>query len=178
MHKPLTKKQIRDLNKYNIKNYDYTSNLTVLVLQDVEDPYNVGSIFRSANAFGVKKIYLTGKTPTPPNKYISHNSMGFEKSKEWEYVDNFENAIYELKSESFEIIGIELTKNSTDIFDLNFANKSALILGNETIGIYKKNLALLDKIVHIPMVGKAPSINVATAGAIALSFRLYKMKVE
>lgn len=163
MHKPLTKKQIKDFNRKlssGIKNKDL-----IFILQDVIDPINVGSLFRLADALNAK-LYLTGQTPVPPDKKISMTARGLDRSVKWEYFDTFEGAVNKLRSDKFEIIGLELSENSSLYSEYAYRDKTAVVLGSEAHGIYKKNLDLLDAIVSIPMLGKGPSLNVNVAAAI------------
>jgi len=163
MHKPLSKKEIKDLNE---KFASQVSNKEiVLVLQDVIDPINVGSLFRIADGLGARLI-LTGQTPIPPHKNISMTSRGLERSVDWSYIETFEAAASSLKNDGFKIIGLELAETSKLYSTYKYPNKVALVLGSEAHGIYKKNLDLCDHIVCIPMLGKGPSLNVNVAAAI------------
>ncbi len=165
MSKPLTNTKIKALNKEFSKNIPQDLEL-IFILQDVEDPYNVGSIFRTADACGAG-IILTGNTPTPgKTPEISKNSMGMERKVDWQYYENIEEVIGSLKQNGFDIVGIEVTEDAVSYDEYAYKRRTALVLGNEAIGIYKKNLGLCNKIVYIPMLGKGPSLNVNIAGAI------------
>ncbi|RMD77095.1 TrmH family RNA methyltransferase, partial [Candidatus Dojkabacteria bacterium] len=159
------------------KKYNLENTCTVLVLQDVVDPYNVGAIFRTANAFAVNEILLVGKTPIPPNEQISKNSMGLERSTLWSHHHDFEEVIKNLRSEAFRIVGLELINDSIDINEISFEPKTAFVLGNERVGIYKKNIKQCDVCVHIQMFGKGSSLNVSVAAAIALHARISKLRI-
>ncbi len=176
MFKPLSKTQIRQLNRKSRLTYSIDKFKLILVLQDVENPFNVGSIFRTSSALGVDKIYLLGKTPYPPNDKISINSMGFERSVKWSYFADIFQSLYELKNQGLRLVGLDLCKNSVDINDFNFDCDIALVLGNEVRGIYKKYLSIMDHLVHIPMFGSGPSLNVSIACGIALGIRISKLK--
>lgn len=165
-HKPLSKKQIKILNKAVAEKVDDALEL-VFILQSVEDPINVGSFFRTADAFGVKKVYLTGSTPTPPQNAISMTSRGMERKVNWEYLKKVEDSIKEVRKTKFEIIALELTSDSKIYSNYKFSNRVCLVFGNEASGVFKKTLSLCDASVCIPMLGKGPSLNVHVAGAIA-----------
>lgn len=137
-----------------------------LILQNIRSFHNVGSIFRTADAMGVKKIYLSGFTPDPASK----TALGAEKYVEYEKVKNTQKLIRQLKVDGFFIVSIEQSKNSVDIrkFAKREIKKTALILGNEVRGISKSILQKSDAVVEIPMRGKKESLNVSVAIGIAL----------
>lgn len=141
-----------------------------LLLNDFESPANVGSIFRLADAFGIEKIYLTGTTPVPPNRKMMRTSRATEKFVVHEYNRNGVDVINTLKSQCYQIISLEITTSSDDIRTLSLPTntKVCLILGSENEGVNSHLLTLSDKTVHIPMLGENSSINVASAGAIAI----------
>jgi len=141
-----------------------------LLLNDFESPANVGSIFRLADAFGIEKIILTGTSPVPPNRKMMRTSRATEKYVSYEYKESAGAAVSELKSQGYKIISLEITSSSTDIrqLDLSKQEKVCLILGSENEGVNPQLLALSDETIHIPMLGKNSSINVASACAIAV----------
>lgn len=144
----------------------------VFLLQDVTDPVNVGSLFRTADALGAELI-LAGTTPVPPNPDINITSRGLERSVSFYQEEDALAAISKLKDDGFQIVGLDLTSDSQNYFQANYAKKVCLILGNEAIGIYKKVLAECELIVHIPMLGRGPSLNVNVAGAIVAAHILF-----
>ncbi|GAB4286038.1 MAG: RNA methyltransferase [Candidatus Dojkabacteria bacterium] len=167
MHKPLSKKEIKKLNEKALKDIKNNYDIVVL-LQDVVDPINVGSIFRTADAFGIKKVVLTNMSPKPPDPAISMTARGLEKKIKWEYFSKAEDAISSLREDGYQIVAVELTEDSVFYGSADFSEKVCLVLGNEASGVYKKILKLCDIAVHIPMLGKGPSLNVNVAGAIVL----------
>lgn len=143
-----------------------------LLLDSVRSVENVGSIFRTADAAGVKKIYLCGITPRPPRKEIDKAALGAVDFVEWEYHANIKDQILKLKSENIKIIALEQDKRSIPYSEFNIQNSApsalALIVGNEVDGISKEILDLADQIIEIPMYGQKNSLNVAVATGIAL----------
>lgn len=135
-----------------------------LVLNNIRSVFNVGSIFRTADAFGVKKIFLTGYTPHPARK----TALGAEEYIESERFSNVGKLIKKLKSEKFFIISLEQAKNSVSLKKIKKHKFVALILGNEVRGISKSILQNSDAVVEIPMRGKKESLNVSVAAGIAL----------
>ena len=136
---------------------------------DIDIPMNIGSFFRIADAFGVEKIYLSGSSPVPPNGKIRATSRSTEKYVPFSYEQSPVDLLRRLKSGGYTIISLELTSSSTDIRRLGLSRdeKVCLILGAENTGVCQELLDLSDKTLHIPMLGRNSSLNVATACAIA-----------
>src|SRR3989344_6443716 len=141
-----------------------------LVLDNIRSRENVGSIFRTADGAGVKRIYLCGITPIPPHEKISNTALGAEKYVPWEYHKTTHVLLKKLKKDHINIVALEQTKDAENIF--MFGDKTskhvALIVGNEVKGISPKILKYCDKVVYIPMFGKKESLNVGVATGIAL----------
>ncbi len=147
----------------------------VLVLNDIRSLHNVGSFFRTADAFGVSKIYLCGITGTPESRSalkLTKVSLNAEKYINWEYLKNpirhAADKIQKLKAEGYQIIALEQDKKSTPLARAKFKSKVALIIGNEIKGVSRAMLNLSDLIVEIPMQGLKESLNASVAGAIAI----------
>ncbi len=146
-----------------------------LILHNIRSVHNVGSIFRTADAMGVKKIYLTGYTPGPHDvfgkikKDFQKTALGAEKYLEWKNEKNIFSLIKKLKKEKVFIISLEQSKNSVLLDQFVSRRKiTTLILGNEVKGISKTVLTKSDAIIEIPMRGKKESLNVSVAAGIAL----------
>lgn len=153
----------------------------VLVLDDVRSVFNVASIFRTADAAGVAKIYLCGYTPAPIDRFgrvrkdFAKVSLGAEHSVPWEKREIGE-AIRLLKKEGFTCAGLEQDVGSRDYRAYKAPKKTALVVGNEVHGISREVLESLDVILEIPMLGKKESLNVEVATGIALFSFLPKPK--
>ena len=141
-----------------------------LILPNIRSCHNVGAMFRTADAFGVDKIFLVGYTPHPPKPQIDKVSLGAEKWVLWEGRKDLRELILELKREKFVIVGLEKIKKSTKIEDLRLktSDNVALVVGNEVDGIKPGILKLCNYVVHIPMMGKKESLNVSIAAGIAM----------
>ena len=137
-----------------------------LILDDLRSAFNVGSIFRSAECFGVSQIFLCGYTPTPENKKVQKTAMGTDEYVKWSSHTSVEQVIKELKKDGFTIYALETTTHSIDISKIKFKKKCALILGNEALGILKETLKLADEIIQIPLSGWKNSLNVGVCTAI------------
>ena len=139
-----------------------------LILYNIRSAYNVGSIFRTADAAGVKKIFICGYSPTPNDKKVVKTALGAEKSVPWEYHRQTWQLMKKLKKEGTQIIALEQTKKSVDYRQFKPRFPMALVLGNEVGGLSKKILEYADKIIEIPMFGRKESLNVAVAAGIAI----------
>ncbi len=139
-----------------------------LVLDNIRSRENVGSIFRTADAAGVSKIYLCGITPCPPHPKIEKASLGAETYVSWEYYRQTWRLVKELSGKKINIVALEQTKDSQNIFKFKPKFPLALILGNEVDGVSPKILKYCDKVVSIQMFGKKESLNVSVATGIAI----------
>lgn len=148
-----------------------------VLLHNIRSTHNVGSIFRTSDALGVNKIYLSGYTPTPMDKYnrprkdISKVSLGAEKSISWEYIQDPKKLIEKLKKDKIEIIAVEQSKNSVDYKKIKIKNAVLFVVGNEVEGVENSILKLCDMVAEIPMKGDKESLNVSVAFGVAL-FRM------
>ena len=144
-----------------------------IVANSINSPLNVGSLFRICDALGIKKLYLCGKTPTPPGTKINKTSRSAEKYVDYEYHTNAETTVSKLKSAGVLIISLEITTSSisinSDEFKAAIKNKQpvCLILGSENTGVSEPLLSLSDITTHIPMYGNNSSMNVISAASIA-----------
>jgi tRNA G18 (ribose-2'-O)-methylase SpoU len=146
----------------------------ILVIHDIRSVYNVGAIFRTADAVGVTRIIISGYSPTPIDRFgrdrtdFAKCALGAEKIIPWEYVETPFQKIQELKSAGFHIIGLEQDKNSVDYKSVPKSDKIVFILGTETTGMTKDLIDLCDVVAEIPMRGMKESLNVSVAAGILL----------
>lgn len=149
-----------------------------IIAHNIRSAYNVGSIFRTADGLGVKKIYLTGYTPFPADsqefdvkksrRMISKTALGAEAYVDWEREEDILKVIEKLKNKKVQIIALELHEKSQDIKNFQPKFPCALILGNEVLGVDDNLLGYCDAIIKIPMYGKKESFNVSVAAGIAI----------
>ena len=150
----------------------------VLILDNIRSVINVGAIFRTADAIGISKIYLTGYTPEPVDRFgrirgdFVRASLGADKNVEWESVGRAEKIIYRLKKLKFQIIAVEQASNSVDYKKIKVGKRMAIIIGNEVNGISKNILRAANIVAEIPMLGRKESLNVSVAAGIFL-FRVF-----
>lgn len=140
----------------------------ILIAHNIRSLHNVGSIFRSADAFAVSKIFLTGYTGTPPRKEIAKVALGSEHRVSWEYLEDVNPLIDQLKKEGVLILALDNIPGAVPIDQIETSNKVALILGNETEGIESQVIEQVDQTIFIPMPGIKRSLNVSVATGIAL----------
>lgn len=153
---------------YKISDLRSAANVTI-VCDNIRSALNVGSVFRSADAFGVAEIILCGITAQPPHKEILKTALGATMTVPWRFVESVVDEIHALKSQQTTIIGIEQTLQSSNIQEYQWTErKFAVILGNELEGISDEVLPLLDACVEIPQFGSKKSLNVAVAAGIVL----------
>jgi tRNA (guanosine-2'-O-)-methyltransferase len=136
------------------------------LLQDVEDPYNVGGMFRVADACGAAEMVLAGRTPTPPDPQISVTSLGNHRRVQWRKIESYNEAADILRTEGYHLVAIEIADDSVPYMSYEYPEKVCFVLGNEGVGVYDSVLARCDAAVFIPMVGKGRSINVHVAAAV------------
>jgi len=156
----------------NINNSDISIEFQI-VLDNIRSIYNVGAMFRTADGFGIRRIYLCGITPTPENPRFSKTGLMHEQQIPWEYHPNSLILLHTLKQEDFQIITIENTQKSKSLYSLKrktVSTQVALIVGNESVGVDPEILRECDEILSIPMLGSKQSFNVAIALGIALSY--------
>ena len=139
----------------------------VAVLDDVRSQWNVGAIFRTADAAGFAGLHLCGITPIPPSRKVVKTALGSDAWVPWSYHAGVLDALAALKAEGRELIGLELTHDAVPVFDFEPPRRAALVLGNEVVGISAEALACCTRRVSIPMSGRKGSLNVAVAFGVA-----------
>ncbi len=167
----MRKKALHELGRLSVEDYRKAPKLPlVVVLDNIRSGHNVGSFFRTADAFRVQKLILTGICPTPPHREIHKTAIGATHSVEWEYLNNPITAAQQLKTNGYTLIGIEQTDQSIDIRNVDIRQKAkyALFFGNEVTGLTEDLLPHLDFTVEIPQYGTKHSLNVSVCGGIVL----------
>src|SRR5690606_36257439 len=142
----------------------------VVVLENIRSAYNVGSVFRTSDAFLIEAIYITGYTARPPHKEIKKTALGAEETVTWEYFPNAAAAVEKLRAEGYKIYAVEQVENSTYLHQLNWdgSEKIAVIFANEVTGVEQSSIDLCDSAIEIPQLGMKHSLNIATAGGVVL----------
>ncbi len=160
----MRKLKLQELNRLSIEEFkEREKTQMVLVLDNIRSGLNVGSAFRTADAFALEKIYLCGITAQPPHREILKTAIGATDSMSWEYVKETAAAISHLKSEGYYIIGIEQAEGSTMLqdFSLPFGSKMAIVFGNEVNGVHQEVLNQVHECVEVPQYGTKHSLNIS-----------------
>jgi len=142
----------------------------IIILDDIRSLHNIGSVFRTADAFLIEKIYLCGITAVPPNKEIHKTALGATETVSWEYAKDILEVIQNLKQKNVSVLAIEQVENS--IFLQNFSpeenQKYALVFGNEVKGVSQEAVAICDSVIEIPQLGTKHSLNISVSAGIVV----------
>lgn len=142
----------------------------IVVLDDIRSLHNIGSVFRTSDAFLIEKIYLCGITATPPNKEIHKTALGATETIVWEYQENVLEVILNLKKENVSVFAIEQVENSIFLndFEVEIDKKYALVFGNEVFGVNQNAVEICDGTIEIPQLGTKHSLNIAVSAGIVV----------
>jgi len=170
----MRKLKITELNRLTPEEFKEQKKIPlVVVLDNVRNLHNVGSVFRTSDAFLVEAVYLCGITSTPPHAEIHKTALGAENSVEWKYFEDCHQAVDELKEDGFIVYSIEQVEGSIMLpqLELNTKRKYAVVLGNEVKGVQQSVVDICDGCIEIPQFGTKHSLNVSvTAGIIIWQF--------
>lgn len=148
------------------------------LLQDVEDPVNVGAAFRIADACGASELVLTGLSPYPPNSTIAGVGRGTHRRVNWSYTHDAREAITRFKEAGFATCALEVSSNARPYDEIDYPDKVCVVAGNEHHGVTKRTLAACDLATYIPMYGKIRSLNVHVALAIVSFHILHRRRAN
>ncbi|MEO6251814.1 MAG: RNA methyltransferase [Ferruginibacter sp.] len=165
------KLSMEELNRKTVEEFKRSDKTPVIaVLENIRSAYNVGSVFRTADAFLLEAIYITGYTCVPPHKEIKKTALGAEESVDWKHFLNAGDAIKALKENGYKVYAIEQAVNSHQLQQVEFnANeKIAVIFGNEVSGVEQETILQCDGCIEIPQLGMKHSLNIATAAGVVL----------
>jgi len=169
-----------ELNRMSAEEFKNASKTPiVLVLDNIRSLHNVGSAFRTADAFLIEKIYLCGVTGIPPNKEIEKTALGATSTVEWVYAKNTVDAIDELKQKNYKIYSIEQADDSVKLhkIETNESSPLALVFGNEVYGVEQAIIDMSDAVIEIPQLGTKHSLNVSVSLGIVL-WELMKGRIK
>jgi 23S rRNA (guanosine2251-2'-O)-methyltransferase len=162
---------MNELSRKNKAEFQQADKLpVVMLLENIRSMHNVGSIFRTADAFLVEAIYLCGYTPRPPHRDIHKTALGATETVGWKYFEHSPEAVKYLKNEGFQIVAVEQVVGSISLHDfkLNGREKLVLIFGNEVDGVSDEVLEYCDACIEIPQFGTKHSFNVSVAAGMVL----------
>jgi 23S rRNA (guanosine2251-2'-O)-methyltransferase len=174
--KKLANEALNRISKEEFKEAEKTP--IIIVLDDIRSLHNIGSVFRTSDAFLIEKIYLCGITAVPPNKEIHKTALGATDTVSWEYAKDVLDVIAKLKAEKVSIYSIEQVENSIMLNDFQPENdkKYALIFGNEVKGVQQEAINLSDGVIEIPQLGSKHSLNISVSAGIVIWDLFQKMQ--
>lgn len=167
----MRKLSMDDLHRKSVGEFLKAEKFPVIaVLENIRSAYNVGSVFRTADAFLLEEILLVGYCAIPPHKEIAKTALGAEHSMQWKHFDNSADAIHYLRSKGYLVIGIEQTSASVPLQQLKkiAGQPTAYIFGNEVKGVEQTTLEMCDYCMEIPQFGTKHSLNIAVAAGMVL----------
>ena len=165
------KLKLEELNRITIEEFHQAEKIPLIVILDnVRSQNNIGSVFRTSDAFRVEEIILCGITSTPPNAEIHKTALGAENSVKWRYFGETLGAVKELKNNGYTIYSIEQTENSISLetLQLDKSKKYAVILGHEVHGVQQEVVNISDACIEIPQYGTKHSLNVSVTAGIVI----------
>jgi tRNA G18 (ribose-2'-O)-methylase SpoU len=168
-----------ELNRISIDDFkDASKTPLIIVLDDIRSLNNIGSVFRTSDAFLVEKIFLCGITATPPNKEIHKTALGATETVAWEHCENVLEVIEKLKSEGVKVFAIEQVESAIFLQDFKIEKdqKYALVFGNEVFGVAQKAVEICDGTIEIPQLGTKHSLNIAVSAGIVIWDFFKKMR--
>ncbi|GLR16302.1 TrmH family RNA methyltransferase [Portibacter lacus] len=169
--KSVKKLKLEELNRVDVETFKQTEKIPISIIVDnFRSALNVGSIFRTSDAFLISKIYLCGISATPPNKEILKTAIGANHAVDWIYVETTTEAIHKAKNEGAHVVGIEQTNASISLadFHVNVNESYAIVMGNEVEGISTDSLDVIDTFIEIPQYGTKHSLNVSVCAGIVI----------
>jgi tRNA G18 (ribose-2'-O)-methylase SpoU len=160
-----------ELNRKTVDEFRQSEKIPVIaVIENIRSAYNVGSVFRTADAFLLEAIYITGYTCIPPHKEIKKTALGAEDTVTWRHFANATETIEYLKEKGYKVFAVEQALNSQQLQSVDFdkIEKLAVIFGNEVAGVEQTTIAQCDGVIEIPQLGMKHSLNIATAAGVVL----------
>lgn len=166
----MRKLSMAELGRKSVEEFKQSEKLPVIaLLENIRSAYNVGSVFRTADAFLLESVYLCGYTAYPPHKEIKKTALGAEDSVTWKHFRNIGEAIEEIRSLGYKVYAVEQAVDSWKLGSFTAEDdKVAVIFGNEVTGVEQSTIALCDGVIEIPQLGMKHSLNVATAAGVVL----------
>lgn len=167
----MRKLKLQELNRLDVEGYKASAKVSVVVILDnIRSAINVGSVFRSSDAFAIERLILVGFTATPPSREITKTAIGATSSVDWTHVDDITDTLLQLKKNGYTITSIEQTDSSVSLLDWDIKpdQKLAIVMGNEVDGVSDEALALSDVAIEIPQYGTKHSLNVSVCTGVVL----------
>jgi tRNA G18 (ribose-2'-O)-methylase SpoU len=160
-----------ELGRKSIEEFKQATKTPVIaVLDNIRSMHNVGSVFRTADAFLIEAVFLCGYTPQPPHRDINKTALGATESVDWIYFDNTTSAVAELKNQGYIVFAVEQTEGSISLEKIssNQYERLAVVFGNEVEGVNDEVLSMVEGCIEIPQMGMKHSLNISVAAGIVL----------
>lgn len=160
-----------ELERKSVEEFKQSEKIPVIVvLENIRSAYNIGSVFRTADAFLLEGIYICGYSAHPPHKEIKKTALGAEESVHWKHFKTAKEAIEELRRDGYKIYSVEQAENSNKLQDFSIKpnEKIAFVFGNEVTGVEQSTIELSDGCIEIPQLGMKHSLNIAVAAGVVL----------
>jgi tRNA G18 (ribose-2'-O)-methylase SpoU len=167
----MRKLSMQDLNRLTVDEFKHSEKIPIIVvLENIRSAYNVGSVFRTADAFLLQAIFICGYTCTPPHKEIKKTALGAEDTVEWKHFESTNLAIQELHELGYTVFAVEQAEGSALLnkIDYKVGDKVAVIFGNEVSGVEQSTILQCASCIEIPQLGMKHSLNIATAAGVVL----------
>ena len=167
----MRKLSMDELNRKSVDDFRQADKMPVIVvLENIRSAYNVGSVFRTADAFLLQGIYICGYTARPPHKEIKKTALGSDEAVNWAHFTNAAAAIEQLRADGYKVFAVEQAQDSIALqqFNRQQQDKTALVFGNEVTGVEQSTILLCDGCIEIPQMGTKHSLNVSVAAGVVL----------
>ena len=175
----MRKLSMEELGRKSVDEFKQSDKFPIIVvLENIRSAYNVGSVFRTSDAFLIEAIYIIGYSAKPPHKEIKKTALGAEETVTWKYFKTSAEAVDELKIRKYKVYAVEQAEESYKLHSANFRQneKIAVVFGNELTGVEQTTIHLCDGCIEIPQLGMKHSLNIATAAGIVL-WELIRSKI-
>ena len=176
----MRKLSMEELRRKSVDEFKQSDKFPIIgVLENIRSAYNVGSVFRTSDAFLIEAIHIIGYSAKPPHKEIKKTALGAEETVTWKYFKTTAEAIEELKIRKYKVYAVEQAEESYKLHSANFRQneKIAVVFGNEVTGVEQTTIHICDGCIEIPQLGMKHSLNIATAAGIVL-WELIRSKIS
>ena len=176
----MRKLSMEELGRKSVEEFKGSAKFPIIVvLENIRSAYNVGSVFRTSDAFLIESIYITGYSAKPPHKEIKKTALGAEETVLWKHFKTTKEAIEELKEKNYKVYAVEQAEGSYKLHAANFRQNEriAVVFGNEVTGVEQYTIDMCDGCIEIPQLGMKHSLNVATAAGVVL-WELIRNKIS
>jgi 23S rRNA (guanosine2251-2'-O)-methyltransferase len=165
----MKKLSMQELNRKSVEEFKQSDKIPIIaVLENIRSAYNIGSVFRTADAFLLEGIYICGYSAFPPHKEIKKTALGAEETVHWKHFKTSKEAVEELKKDGYKIFAVEQAEGSIRLQEFKAQEKLAVIFGNEVTGVEQSTIEMADGCIEIPQLGMKHSLNISVAAGIVL----------